>query len=68
MGSRYLDGAVQDSGVGCGAGVGDEGVNLAKVFDDVLDELFAAVILVGLKLVRFRLDPTKVVVSSVVPK
>jgi len=66
IGVRYLDGAVQDSGVGRGAGVGDEGVDFAKVLDDVLDELFTAVVLVGLKLVRLCLDSTEVVVSSVV--
>lgn len=51
-----LDAAVKDAGVGGSAGVGDEGVNLAKVLDDVLDELVDALVGADITLVGLRLD------------
>jgi hypothetical protein len=51
-----LDGAVEDAGVGGGTGVGDEGVDLAEVGNDVLDELLAGLVAVDLALVGLGLD------------
>lgn len=51
-----FDGAVEDARVGGGTGVGDEGVDLAEVLDDVLDELLAGLVLVDLELVGLGLD------------
>ena len=51
-----LDGAVEDARVGGGAGVGNEGVDLAEVGNDVLDELLARLVLVDLALVGLGLD------------
>lgn len=51
-----LDGAVEDTRVGGGTGVGDEGVDLAELGNDILDELLAGLVLVDLALVGLGLD------------
>jgi len=51
-----LDGAVEDARVGGGTGVGDEGIDLAEVGNDVLDELLAGLVAVDLALVGLGLD------------
>jgi hypothetical protein len=48
--------AVKDTGVGGLAGVGDKGVNLAKVGNDVLDELLARLVVGNIELVGLGLD------------
>jgi hypothetical protein len=44
-----LDGAVEDAGVGGGTSVGNEGIDLAEVGNDILDELLDALVLVHCK-------------------
>lgn len=46
-----LDAAVEDTGVGGSAGVGDEGVDLAEILDDVLDELVNALVVTDIAFV-----------------
>jgi hypothetical protein len=48
--------AVEDTGVGGLAGVGDKGVNLAKVGNDILDELLARLVVGNVELVGLGLD------------
>jgi len=50
------DGGVEDAVVGGFAGVGDEDVDFAEVFDDGVDEGFDAGVLVYLALVGFAFD------------
>lgn len=51
-----LDGAVQDTRVSGGTGVGDEGIDLTELLDDIGDELGAVLVLVDLALVGLDLD------------
>ena len=51
-----LDGGVEDAVVGSLSGVGDEDIDLAKVLDDVLDELLDVGVVVDLALVCLDLD------------
>lgn len=51
-----LDGAVENSAVGSAAGVGDEGIDLAKLLNDVLDESLDALPLAHITLVGLDLD------------
>lgn len=51
-----LDGAVKDARVGGGTSVGNEGIDLAEVGNDVLDELLAGLVAVNLALVGLGLD------------
>lgn len=51
-----LDGAVQDAAAGGAAGVGDEGVDLAKVGDHALHESLDAVPVTDIALVGLGLD------------
>lgn len=51
-----LDGGIEDAVVGGFAGVGDEDVDFAKVFDYVCDEGFDAFVLVDLAFVGFAFD------------
>lgn len=54
------DGRVEDAGVGGAAGVGDEDVDLAKVGDDVLDQLLDLGVVAHVALVRLGLDAVAV--------
>lgn len=51
-----LDAGVKDAGVGGTASIGDEGVHLAKLLDDVLNDLLDGGIGVNVALVCFALD------------
>lgn len=51
-----LDGALEDAAVGGAAGVGNEGINLAKVLDDLLDEVVDVGPVANVALVRLGLD------------
>ena len=51
-----LDGAIKDAGVCGAAGVGDEGVDLAELLDDVGDELFDTAVVADVALVGFGFD------------
>lgn len=54
------DGGVEDTCIRGPAGVGDEDVNLAKVRDDVLDELLDLGVVAHVALVRLGLDAVAV--------
>lgn len=51
-----LFGAVQNTAVGWATCVGDEDVNLAKLLDDVLDELDDIIVVPNVALERLGLD------------
>jgi len=51
-----LDGTVKDTRVGGAASVGNEGVDLAKVGNDILDELLAVLVATNVELVCLALD------------
>ncbi len=51
-----LDGGVEDTVVGGPAGVGDEDIDLAEVFDDALDEFIHVVAVTDVAFISFGLD------------
>lgn len=51
-----LDGRIEDTAVGGTAGVSDEDVDLAKVLDDLGDQLLDFLVVADVGLVRLSLD------------
>jgi hypothetical protein len=51
-----LDGAIQDTGVGGTAGIGDEDIDLAKVFDNVCNQLLNVLVVANVALVWLGFD------------
>jgi len=51
-----LDSAVQDARIRCASGIGNENIDLAKVLDDIRNQLLNILVVADVALVRLRLD------------